>query len=221
MFPALAALGGPLFVATALFMVATVIALAVSLAADAHACRSCRWSPASSCWSSAALTLWLQDETFIKMKPTIVNTLFGAVLLGGLALRPVAARLRLRFRLPARRRRLAQAHLALGPLLPRSSRCSTRSSGGSFSDRLLGELQGLRHHAAHLPLHAAPDAADHAPFARRADARQVRRGTHGFLTSREELRAHLQAAGRRRRAQGDARARRALPRASSARARSC
>jgi intracellular septation protein len=30
------------------------------------------------------LTLWLQDATFIKMKPTIVNTLFGGVLLGGL-----------------------------------------------------------------------------------------------------------------------------------------
>ena len=32
-----------------------------------------------------ALTLWLQDDIFIKMKPTIVNTLFGVVLLGGLA----------------------------------------------------------------------------------------------------------------------------------------
>ncbi len=31
------------------------------------------------------LTLYLQDELFIKLKPTIVNTLFGAVLLGGLA----------------------------------------------------------------------------------------------------------------------------------------
>jgi intracellular septation protein len=30
------------------------------------------------------LTLWLQDETFIKMKPTITNGLFAAVLLGGL-----------------------------------------------------------------------------------------------------------------------------------------
>ena len=30
------------------------------------------------------LTLLLQDETFIKLKPTIVNTLFGAILLGGL-----------------------------------------------------------------------------------------------------------------------------------------
>jgi intracellular septation protein len=31
------------------------------------------------------LTLLLEDETFIKLKPTIVNTLFGLVLLGGLA----------------------------------------------------------------------------------------------------------------------------------------
>jgi len=32
------------------------------------------------------LTLWLQDETFIKMKPTIVQLLFAAILLGGLAI---------------------------------------------------------------------------------------------------------------------------------------
>ena len=31
------------------------------------------------------LTLWLQDETFIKMKPTIVQAIFAAILLGGLA----------------------------------------------------------------------------------------------------------------------------------------
>ncbi len=30
------------------------------------------------------LTLWLQDEQFIKMKPTIVNTIFAVILLGGL-----------------------------------------------------------------------------------------------------------------------------------------
>jgi intracellular septation protein len=30
------------------------------------------------------LTLWLQDPSFIKMKPTITNVLFGSVLLGGL-----------------------------------------------------------------------------------------------------------------------------------------
>ena len=31
------------------------------------------------------LTVWLQDETFIKMKPTIVQAIFALVLLGGLA----------------------------------------------------------------------------------------------------------------------------------------
>ncbi|MFT6658595.1 septation protein A [Maritalea sp.] len=30
------------------------------------------------------LTIYLQDDTFIKLKPTIVNLLFGSVLLGGL-----------------------------------------------------------------------------------------------------------------------------------------
>ena len=33
------------------------------------------------------LTLWLQDDTFIKMKPTITNSLFAGVLLGGLLFR--------------------------------------------------------------------------------------------------------------------------------------
>jgi intracellular septation protein len=33
------------------------------------------------------LTLWLHDDTFIKMKPTIVDSLFGAVLLGGMLFR--------------------------------------------------------------------------------------------------------------------------------------
>ncbi len=33
------------------------------------------------------LTLWLHDDTFIKMKPTVINSLFGAVLLGGMAFR--------------------------------------------------------------------------------------------------------------------------------------
>jgi intracellular septation protein len=33
------------------------------------------------------LTLWLQDETFIKMKPTIIQALFAAILLVGLLFR--------------------------------------------------------------------------------------------------------------------------------------
>ncbi|TFF21661.1 septation protein A [Jiella endophytica] len=82
-FPALQQLGGPLFVATGLFMAATVIALTVSWAMT----RSLPIMPLVSGFFVVvfgALTLWLQDETFIKMKPTIVNLLFAAVLLGGL-----------------------------------------------------------------------------------------------------------------------------------------
>jgi intracellular septation protein len=84
MWPALGALGGPLFVATALFMVATAISLTVSWMLT----RTLPIMPLVSgvvVFVFGALTLWLQDEVFIKMKPTIVNTLFGAVLLGGLA----------------------------------------------------------------------------------------------------------------------------------------
>jgi intracellular septation protein len=82
--PALGNLGGPLFVATALFMVATVVALGVSYALT----RSLPIMPIVSglvVVVFGTLTLWLQDEVFIKMKPTIVNGLFAAVLLGGLA----------------------------------------------------------------------------------------------------------------------------------------
>ena len=83
-FPALAELGGPLFVATALFMAATAIALAVSWVLT----RTLPIMPLVSgvvVFVFGALTLYLHSEIFIKMKPTIVNTLFGAVLLGGLA----------------------------------------------------------------------------------------------------------------------------------------
>jgi intracellular septation protein len=81
--PALADLGGPLFIATLAFMVATGVSLTVSYALT-------RTLPIMPMVSGVVvlvfgtLTLWLQDETFIKMKPTIVNTLFGGILLAGL-----------------------------------------------------------------------------------------------------------------------------------------
>ncbi len=82
-FPALEALGGPIFIATALFMAATVISLVVSYAIA-------RTVPIMPLVSGAVvmvfglLTLYLKDDTFIKMKPTIINTLFGTTLLVGL-----------------------------------------------------------------------------------------------------------------------------------------
>jgi len=82
-FPALATLGGPIFTATALFMVAMLISLAVSLALTRRL-PIMPFVTAIVVVVFGGLTLWLQDDTFIKMKPTIVNVLFGAVLLGGL-----------------------------------------------------------------------------------------------------------------------------------------
>ncbi|MBB5761199.1 septation protein A [Methylorubrum rhodesianum] len=73
-----------LFLATGVFVVATMIALGVHFAL-------LRRLPIMPLVSGVVvlvfggLTLALQDKTFIMMKPTIVNTLFGLVLLGGLA----------------------------------------------------------------------------------------------------------------------------------------
>ncbi|MTI44088.1 intracellular septation protein [Roseibium hamelinense] len=83
-FPMLKAVGEPIFLATAAFMVAITISLTVSLWLTKRL-------PVMPLVSGVvvlvfgALTLWLHDELFIKLKPTIVNCLFGAVLLGGLA----------------------------------------------------------------------------------------------------------------------------------------
>jgi intracellular septation protein len=81
--PALANLGGPIFVATALFMIATAIALTASWLI-LHSLPIMPLVSGVVVFVFGALTLWLHDDVFIKMKPTIVNTLFATVLLGGL-----------------------------------------------------------------------------------------------------------------------------------------
>jgi intracellular septation protein len=70
--------------ATAALMGATAVALVLSLAIR----RKVPLLPvitAAIVGVFGGLTLWLQDETFIKMKPTIIQAIFAAVLLGGLA----------------------------------------------------------------------------------------------------------------------------------------
>ena len=82
-FPILTEFGGPIFIATGLFMIATAVALTVSWLLT----RTIPIMPLISgivVFVFGALTLWLQNDTFIKMKPTIVNALFGVILLGGL-----------------------------------------------------------------------------------------------------------------------------------------
>ncbi|PWR22078.1 septation protein A [Zavarzinia compransoris] len=73
-----------IFTATGVFMAATVVALAANWLLE-------RRLPVMPLVSGffvmvfGGLTLLLQDELFIKMKPTIVNTLFAVILFGGLA----------------------------------------------------------------------------------------------------------------------------------------
>ncbi|MGE3148694.1 MAG: septation protein A [Pseudorhodoplanes sp.] len=74
---------GGIFVATAVFMIAVLIALVVSYILI-------RRLPVMAIVSAAivtvfgGLTLVLHDETFIKLKPTIIYLLFAGILLGGL-----------------------------------------------------------------------------------------------------------------------------------------
>ena len=73
-----------LMIATGALMAATALVLAVSLLVE-------RRVPLMPLITAAVvglfggLTLALQDESFIKMKPTIVQALFAVILLGGLA----------------------------------------------------------------------------------------------------------------------------------------
>jgi intracellular septation protein len=71
-----------IFGGTAVFMVAVVVALGISYAMTRH------WPPvlvfsAVIVLVFGGLTLALHDETFIKVKPTIIYTLFGCALLVG------------------------------------------------------------------------------------------------------------------------------------------
>ncbi|WP_374309101.1 septation protein A [Dongia sp.] len=75
-----------LMTATLALVVATVIALALAYAAT----RRIALMPlitAIVVVIFGGLTLWLQDKTFIKMKPTIVQGIFAIVLFGGLILK--------------------------------------------------------------------------------------------------------------------------------------
>lgn len=73
----------PIFPATAIFMVAIIIALGLSWVLT-------RKIPIMPLISGifvlvfGFLTLWLHNDTFIKMKPTIINSLFAIILLGGM-----------------------------------------------------------------------------------------------------------------------------------------
>jgi len=80
-------MGGPqlarMMAATAAFMVAIFIAIGISLWKTKHV-SPMLWISGALVLVFGGLTLWFHDETFIKVKPTIVYSMFAAVLAYGL-----------------------------------------------------------------------------------------------------------------------------------------
>ena len=72
-----------LFVATASIMITTVFTLSLSYILERHI-PTMPLITAGIIGVFGGLTLWLQDETFIKMKPTIIQAIFGIILISGL-----------------------------------------------------------------------------------------------------------------------------------------
>jgi intracellular septation protein len=75
-----------LIAATVAIMAATGVVLVIALVVERRVPRM-PLVTAAVVGVFGGLTLWLNDETFIKMKPTIVQLIFAAVLFGGLLFR--------------------------------------------------------------------------------------------------------------------------------------
>ena len=110
-----------------------------------------------------ALTLYLHDDIFIKMKPTIVNTLFGLTLLGGLCFGKALLGYVFdsAFHLDAEGWRKLTLRWGLFFLF---LAVVERGRLAELLDRRMGHLQGVGHHADHACLHPVADAADPAAF---------------------------------------------------------
>jgi intracellular septation protein len=91
---------GDVFLATAAFMAATLLAMLISLWKTRHI-------PPMLIFTGiivlvfGGLTLWLQDATFIKLKPTLIYGMFAGILLFGLATKRSYLKLVLGEALPA------------------------------------------------------------------------------------------------------------------------
>lgn len=80
-YPILANLGGKIFVGTAFFMLAMTLSLIITWWFE----RKVALMPLITFFMVVIfgmLTLYLQDDFFIKFKPTLINTMFGVTILG-------------------------------------------------------------------------------------------------------------------------------------------
>ncbi len=141
---------------TGAFMAATGVAVLLSW----HFERKLPIMPLVGCFFVllfGGLTLWLEDDLFIKLKPTVVNLLFATVLFTSLALRRNVMKRLLGTVLSLTRDRLAYPDAALGLLLRRAGRAE-RGGLADHAHGCMGQLQGVRHHAADAGVQRAPDA---------------------------------------------------------------
>ena len=148
----------PIFIATGAFMIAITLSLGVSYAMVRHI-------PIMPLISGVvvlifgALTLWLQDEIFIKLKPTIVNVLFGSILLGGLWFGKPLLRYLFDTVFALDDEGWRKLTLRWGPVFLLSG-CGQRSCLADLHHRSMGGLQDLRHPSDNTGLYHGPDAPD-------------------------------------------------------------
>lgn len=74
--------GKPIIAATAVFMAALLVSMVYSWYKTRHI-SPMMWFTGIIVGIFGGLTIWLKDDIFIKLRPTIVNSLLGMVLLGG------------------------------------------------------------------------------------------------------------------------------------------
>ena len=167
-----------IYAGTAAFMVATLISLAVARIRY-HKVPVMPLVSGVIVLVFGGLTLYLRDETFIKLKPTIVYSMFAVLLAGGLMLKKPLLELLFGPVFALTEEGWRKLTCALDCVLRRHGD-RQRDRLAQFLDRCLGQLQGLRLPAAHLPVRARAGAAVATPWRAAAEGPADRaEGTSG------------------------------------------
>ena len=173
-----------IFGATAAFMVAVLVALALGYAAGkaAFAHAAVHRGAGGDLRRTDALS---ENDIFIKMKPTVLYGFFGAVLLGGLAFNRLFIKYVFAQAFELDEQGWRKLTWRWGLFLPLPGR-DQRNGLASTSTGDLGVIQGLGHHPVDLPVRARTDAAGDKtsdPAIRRQQrATMMRRSTYRMRT---------------------------------------